>query len=245
MSAAPQQVSVPLSDGRSMRALVVRPDGEAPAGGWPGVLVVHEAFGLTPEITEVGRTFADRGWVAVVPDVFSAGNKLGCLVRSMREMVGGRPGAVVDDLVAVQQWLGARDDVDGDRTTAIGFCMGGAFALLIGSLAPAGLRAVSANYGQPPAEDLDLTRCPPVIASYGERDRTLSGAGPAMQARLTAAGVEHEVSTYPGAAHSFLTGDHRLLGFVPLPGTSYVTSAAEEAWPRIFDFLERHSAVRT
>lgn len=245
MSRAAEHVTVPLPGGRSMRAVVVRPDGEAPDGGWPGVLVVHEVFGLTPEITEVGRTFADRGWVAVVPDVFSAGNKLGCLVRTMREMVGGRPGAVVDDLIAVQQWLAHRDDVAEDRTTAIGFCLGGAFALLIGSLAPAGLRAVSANYGQPPAEELDLTRCPPVIASYGERDRTLSGAGPVLEQRLAAAGVEHEVTTYPGAAHSFLTGDHKLLGFVPLPGASYVTSAAEEAWPRIFDFLERHTAVRT
>ncbi len=245
MSAAPEEVSVPLADGRTMRAQLVRPDGEAPEGGWPGVLVVHEAFGLTPEILEVGRTFADRGWVAVVPDVVSAGNKMGCLVRTAREMVSGRPGPVVDDLVGVQQWLRARDDVAADRTTAIGFCMGGAFALLLGSLAPEGLRAVSANYGQPPAEDVDLTRCPPVIASYGERDRSLSGAGPAIEARLTAAGVENEVTTYPGAAHSFLTGDHKVLGFVPLPGTSYVTSAAEEAWPRIFDFLERHTAVRT
>lgn len=245
MSAAPEDVRVPLADGRTMKAVIVRPDGEAAEGGWPGVLVVHEAFGLTPEITEVGRTFADRGWVAVVPDVFSAGSKIGCLVRTVREMVGGRPGPVVDDLVAVQQWLGAREDVAADRTTAIGFCMGGAFALLLGSLAPDGLRAVSANYGRPPADDVDLTRCPPVIAQYGERDRTLTGAGPAMEQRLTAAGVEHEVTTQPGAAHSFLTGDHRLLGFVPLPGTSYVTSAAEDAWPRIFDFLERHTAVRT
>ncbi|SDP62106.1 carboxymethylenebutenolidase [Klenkia soli] len=236
------QVDVPVAGGRTMRATLVLPDGEVPAGGWPGVLVVHEAFGLTPEITAVGAMFADRGWVAVVPDVVSAGSKVGCLLRTAREMVARRPGPVVDDLVSVQQWLAARDDVAPDRTTAIGFCMGGQFALLLGTLAPDGLAAVSANYGQPPADDVDLTRCPPVIAGYGERDRFLAGAGPALEARLAAAGVEHEVHTYPGAAHSFLTGDHRLLGFVPLPGTRYTASAAEDAWPRIFAFLERHTS---
>ncbi len=238
------QAAVPLPDGRSMRATVVLPDGAAPPGGRPGVLVVHEAFGRTPEIEAVGTMFADRGWVAVVPDVVSAGSKVGCLVRTAREMVTRRPGPVVADLVVVQQWLAARADVAADRTTAIGFCMGGQFALLLGTLAPEGLAAVSANYGQPPADDVDLTRCPPVIASYGERDRSLPGAGPALETRLTAAGVSNEVHTYPGAAHSFLTGDHRLLGFVPLPGTRYTASAAEQAWPRIFAFLEEHTAPK-
>jgi carboxymethylenebutenolidase len=234
--------AVPLPGDRSMRATVVLPDSEAPAGGWPGVLVVHEVFGVTPEITAVATMFADRGWVAVVPDLVSAGSRMACLLRTAKEMVARRPGPVIDDLVAVQRWLAARDDVATDRTTAIGFCMGGQFALLLGTLAPDGLAAVSANYGQPPADDVDLTRCPPVIASYGERDRSLPGAGPALQARLTAAGVANEVHTYPGAAHSFLTDDHRLLGFVPLPGTRYTASAAEQAWPRIFAFLEEHTA---
>lgn len=236
-----QTVSVPLPDGRRMRAALVLPDGDAPAGGWPGVLVVHEVFGLTPEMVDVGRRFADRGWAAVVPDLFSAGVRVGCLVRTVREMLGGRAGAVTADLQAVLQWLRGRDDVAGERTATIGFCMGGAFALLLGTLGPGGLRAVSDNYGRLPAADVDLSRCPPVIASFGRGDPALGRAGEPLARRLTAAGVENEVHTYDGAAHSFLT-DHRVLGVVPLPGARYVPEAAEQAWPRIVDFLERHTA---
>lgn len=236
-------VRVTLPDGRTMRAVLVLPDGEPPEGGWPGVLVVHEVFGLAAEIVDVGRRFAGRGWAALVPDLYSAGSRMGCLVRTVREMGAGRAGAVTEDLYRALQWLRARPEVAGDRTAAIGFCMGGAFALLLGTLGPDGLRAVSDNYGRPPASDVDLTRCPPVIACYGADDRMLRGAGPQLERRLTAAGVDNEVHTFPRAAHAFLTDDQPLFGLVRFPGTQYAPEAAEQAWPRILAFLEDHTAA--
>jgi carboxymethylenebutenolidase len=122
--------------------------------------------------------------------------------------------------------------------------MGGAFALLLGTLGPDGLRAVSDNYGRPPASDVDLTRTPPVIACFGADDRMLKGAGPELEHRLTAAGVENEVRTFPGAAHAFLTEDQPLFGLVRIPGTHFAPEAAAQAWPRVFAFLEEHTAAR-
>jgi len=176
------QETVALSGGRSMRAALRHPSAAAPRGGWPGVLVVHELFGLTPEIVAVGDRFADRGWVAAVPDLFSSGVRVGCLVRALREVSGGRAAGMTDDLRAVLDWLGEQPDVDASRTAVIGLCMGGAFALLLGSLGPEGLRAVSDNYGAPPAADLDLTRCPPVLLNYGGRDPALGKQGPKIAA---------------------------------------------------------------
>lgn len=236
------QETVALSGGRSMRAALRHPSGAPPRGGWPGVLVVHELFGLTPEIVAVGDRFADRGWVAAVPDLFSSGVRVGCLVRALREVTGGRAAGMTDDLRAVLDWLGEQPDVDASRTAVIGLCMGGAFALLLGSLGPEGLRAVSDNYGAPPAADLDLTRCPPVLLNYGGRDPALGKQGPKIAARLRDAGVEVDEKTYPNAAHSFLTPDHKLFGIVPVPLTSYVDDAARDGWERIFTFLERHTA---
>lgn len=237
------QHAVALGDGRTMSASLALPAGEAPGGGWPGVLVIHEAPSLTRPILDVADVFAARGWAAVVPDVMSAGNRLGCLVRSMREMRAGRAGAVTADLHTVLDWLRARDEVDADRTASIGFCMGGAFALLLGSLGPAGLRAVSDNYGFVPPESTDLTACPPVVGSFGADDRMIPGGAATLADRLTTAGVVHDVHAYPGARHSFLTGDAKVLGVLPLPGTAYVAEAAVPAWERILGFLDEH--VRT
>ncbi|GAB2908684.1 dienelactone hydrolase family protein [Rhodococcus aerolatus] len=231
---------VPLPDGRTMRATLAVPSGDAPEGGWPGVLVVHEVFGWTQEIADVADTFAARGWVAVVPDVFSAGTRIGCLVRSLREVQAGTPGPVTDDLHSVLAWLQGRDEVDGARTATIGFCMGGAFALLLGTLGPDGLRAVSDNYGLVTGENADLAACPPVIGSFGDDDVLAGKVATPLRRELDAAGVVNDVVSYPGAKHSFLTGNHRVFGILPIPGTAYVESVATPAWQRIFRFLDEH-----
>lgn len=231
---------VTMPDGRTMRATLAVPSGEVPDGGWPGVLVVHEAFGWTQEIADVADTFAARGWVAVVPDVFSAGTKLGCLVRSMREVQAGKPGPVTDDLRAVLGWLQSRDEVDGGRTATIGFCLGGAFALLLGTLGPEGLRAVSDNYGLVTGERTDVSRCPPVVGSFGDDDRLAGKVAPKLRRELDAAGVVNDIVSYPRAQHSFLTGNHKVFGILPIPGTAYVESAATPAWQRIFRFLDEY-----
>ena len=235
------QHTVDLPRGRSLTAALALPTGRAPQGGWPGVLVVHEAPSLTQPILDVADVFAARGWAAVVPNLLSSGGaKLGCLVRNMREVQSGRAGAVTEDLRAVLTWLGAREDVDGGRTASIGFCMGGAFALLLGSLGPEGLRAVSDNYGFVPPETTDLTRCPPVVGSFGADDKLIKNGAALLTARLEKAGVVHDVQAYPGAQHAFLTGDAKLFGVVTFPGTAYVADAAEPAWERIFGFLDTH-----
>ena len=233
--------TVDLPGGRSLTASLALPTGTAPAGGWPGVLVIHEAPALTRPILAVADVFAGRGWAAVVPNLLTSGGaKLGCLVRNMREVQAGQAGAVTEDLQAVLGWLGGRQDVDGGRTASIGFCMGGAFALLLGSLGPDGLRAVSDNYGFVPPESTDLTRCPPVIGTFGADDKLIKNGAAQLTARLEKAGVIHDVRDYPGAQHSFLTGDAKLFGLVAFPGTAYVADAAEPAWQRIFGFLDEH-----
>ena len=120
--------------------------------------------------------------------------------------------------------------------------MGGGFAL---SLAPGhGFVAASANYGMIPkdAEQYFVGACP-IIASYGGRDLSLRGAGPKLEAALTAAGVEHEVDVYPQAGHGFLN-DHgpgevpflfQLMA--PLTRNGYHRPSAELARERIVAFL--------
>jgi len=104
--------TITLPDGRRLTAALALPTGVAPDGGWPGVLVVHEVPSLTPSIRDVADVFATRGWAAVVPDLFSAENRLGCLVRSIREIRAGRAGAVTADLQQALTWLQNREDVD-------------------------------------------------------------------------------------------------------------------------------------
>ncbi|OAA23229.1 carboxymethylenebutenolidase [Frankia sp. EI5c] len=243
------RTTVDVGPGRAMAGELTLPAGGPPPGGWPAVVVLSEAFGVTQEIREVASRFADRGWAALTPDFLSTGPSYVCLVRAMREAVSGRPGPVVTDLDTARRWLADRPEVDERRITVIGFCLGGGLAMLLGGRAGIGVRAVSANYGEPPRVEA-LRGCAPVLAAYGSRDRMFARKGPLLRERLAAAGVPGEVTVYPTAGHSFLTEPpskrrHQLAMLMvgPLLRPGQEPHAAAEAWERIWTWFDEHTGT--
>jgi carboxymethylenebutenolidase len=239
MTVRREQQLIPTT-GTTAHAAFAFPAGTPPTAGWPGIVVLHELLGLQPEILDVGDRFAERGWAAVIPDYFSAGSRAGCLVKAMREAGSGRPGPVTDGLVAATRALSDRPDVDENRLAVIGFCLGGGFALLLGIAGVDGLKAVAANYGDVPK---DLSGSPPVVASYGGRDRIFGPKAKALRERLKTCSVENDVKVYSQAGHAFMTqGSHPLAFTLTAVAmhTGYVADAADDAWSRVFTWLETY-----
>jgi len=125
---------------------------------------------LSDEMRRVAHDLAAESYAVLIPDLFARGSVGAlCVAATMRTTVTGR-GAAMDDLEAARRRLADRSEVDGTRLGAIGFCMGGSFALL---LARTGLYKISAPfYGRPP----DLPRSCPVVAGFGDRDVGMRGA---------------------------------------------------------------------
>jgi carboxymethylenebutenolidase len=232
-------IEIPRMDGPPLSGAVARP---ATPGPHPGVVVIHEAFGDQPEIRAVCDSFAERRYVAVMPDLFSSGGPRAiCAARSLMEASTGRPGRVTGLIEAARVWLASQDDVDRERIAVIGFCMGGAFALAFAAEQRPGIRAASVNYGDVPKDPERLRGTCPVVASYGRRDKIIGPRAKRLRSHLEQLGVEHDVKIYDDAGHSFLTqGRHPLpqLLFVPM-ALGYVEDAADDAWGRIFSFFER------
>jgi len=139
---------IAASHGRSqpLRAALVRPPGSGP---WPGVVMIHEAFGLDEVMRRQAERLAAAGYLALAVDLFSDGGTLRCLVPTLRAMRKGQ-GRPFADIQAARGWLAASSDCTG-KVGVIGFCMGGGFALLT---AASGFEAAAVNYGQLP-RDLD------------------------------------------------------------------------------------------
>lgn len=210
---------------------------EVPSGATRGVVVIHEIFGRQPEIDRVVERFAGKGYAAVAPDLFFQG-RLGCIRAVFGAMKTGADIQPVRQALRAREWLCTQSNLPKEKVGIIGFCFGGAFALLAGS----GFAAVSTNYGEiPPTERMQGIG--PVIACYGGRDLLFKKKGEVLQKRLAPLGVTPEVHVYPEAGHAFLTnGDHPILSALtwPIFQVRYNEAVAESAWREIFAFFEKH-----
>lgn len=223
---------------RGLTGALGMPGGQGP---WPGVVLVHEAFGVTDVMLRQVQRMADHGYLALMPDLFTEGGPRKCLLETFRSLSSGE-GRAFADIEAARRSLLARDDCSG-AVGVLGFCMGGGFALVA---APRGFDVSSVNYGRLPKEpDVVLQGACPIVASYGGRDKALRGAAEKLEDSLTRLGVPHDVKEYPDAGHSFLndvdTGGPvmrftvgKFLGVGPNP------QAARDAWSRIDAFFAEH-----
>ncbi|TMD17852.1 MAG: dienelactone hydrolase family protein [Chloroflexi bacterium] len=158
------------------------PDGDRPR---PGVVVIHEIYGLNDNIRAITQRLAGEGYAALAVDLFSDRNKPICMARYMAGMLRGSVNRFgVDDLKLALSYLASMPEVDPDRIGAIGFCMGGSFAI-----------------------DAVQRMCP-VVGSYPDKDFTAS-AGRALDVALTRHDIPHDIRIYPGARHSFFNDTGR------------------------------------
>jgi len=234
--------TVPHADGEAMRAFLALPDGEPPATGWPGVIVIHDAFGFSDDVKRITRRFADSGYAAIAPALYDgAGPPVLCVVRTFSDLTRNR-GPAFERLESTQRKLAARSDVDGGRIGITGFCMGGGFALFYA--ARGGVQVCAPYYGATPEKAETLREVCPVIAGYGELDRSFADQGRRLAKHLVELGVPHEVKIYPGVGHSYMndfgTGPMaKLMRKTPLHA-GYDEEAAEDSWRRMLAFFETH-----
>ena len=178
------------------------PGAVPPPGRWPGVVVIHEAFGLTDGIRQHADRLARAGYLAFAPDLYLGKPWMRC-VRGAMHQLKAESGPAFTTLEAARAWLASRPDCSG-KTGVIGFCLGGGFALLC---APRdGFAAVSVNYGEVPDDaEAALEGACPVVGSYGGRDPMGIKPPERLEKALTALGVPHDIKIYPEAGHRFMS----------------------------------------
>lgn len=191
--------------------------------------MIHEVYGLNENIREVADRFAGVGYAALAVDLFSTAAKPICMARIINGMVI-RPlkNGVVRDLQSALDFLGVQPEVDPHRLGAIGFCMGGSYALQLACM-DGDLKVASIFYGFNPRPLAAVARACPLVGSYPDKDPT-AGAGRKLATALEGYGVPHDVKVYAGARHSFFNDR----------GRAYDADAASDSWHRTLAFFEQH-----
>jgi carboxymethylenebutenolidase len=209
--------------GQQWEGCLARPDG---AGPFPGLVVIHEAYGLNDNIREVAVRFAREGYVALAVDLFAGRNRALCMARVIGQLLL-RPleNASLSELKAALSYLAGLPGVDPERLGAIGFCMGGSFAVAW-ACTDDRLKAIAPFYAMNPRPLETVRRACPVVGSYPGADFTAK-AGRQLDAALARYDIPHDIKIYPGTRHSFFNDQ----------GKTYDPEASADAWGRIVAFF--------
>lgn len=213
------------------------PEGKGP---WPGVIMVHEVFGIDENMRAQMTRLTNSGYVVMMPNLYSRGGARKCLTATFRALASGK-GQAFEDIQAAKELLQSRTDVT-KKVGVIGFCMGGGFALL---LANKGYDAANSNYGMLPTDmDSVLTGACPILGNYGGKDAQLKGAKTKLDSTLTKLKVEHDIKMYTDAGHAFMNpkqGGGPFFGtLLRVTGAKPNPEAAKDAWTRIDAFFAEH-----
>ncbi len=211
----------------SLAGYLAQPGGDEP---FPGLVVIHEAFGLNDQIRDVTRRLAKEGYAVLAVDLFAGRNRMVCMFKYMAANLRGKlEHSGINDLKAALTFLSAQPGVDSSRLGAIGFCMGGGFAIAWACTDPR-LKVIAPFYGMNPKPLEAVARSCPVVGSYPDPDFT-TGAGRALDAALDAYQIPHDIKIYKGARHSFFNDQNP---------TTYNPEASAEAWQRTLAFFSEH-----
>ena len=205
-----------------MECYIAQPEGE---GNYPGVVIIHEIFGLNDDIKGIADRLAREGYVALAVDLFAGRNRTVCMFRFMGGMLlNSLNHGPINDLKAALTYLQGLSEVDAERVGAIGFCMGGNFSICW-ACTDSRLKVVAPFYGLNPRPLEAVARACPVVGSYPENDFS-AAQGRKLDAALDEHKIEHDIKVYPGAKHSFFNG-----------GRNHNEEAAQDAWKRTLAFF--------
>ena len=221
-----ESVTYATVGGQPVVGTLVRPRGGAAA--LPGLIVVHEWWGLNDNVREMAARYANEGYAVLAVDLY--GGQAAATpdaAMALMQAAFSAPAATQDNLRQAHAFLANRG---AGRVGVLGWCFGGNQALAAALALPADIDATVIFYGgNPPADPAPLRALRmPVLGLYGGADSSIRQAAvDAFDAALTAAGVEHAFTVYPGAGHAFANPS----------GQSYQPAAAEDAWTRATAFL--------
>jgi carboxymethylenebutenolidase len=229
---------IDLSKGDGLDGALFLPDAERPV---PAVVILHERYGLAQHTLDLARRFADDGYVALAPDLFSRweGDKAALARGDVRVTL---PDDEVADMIdASLARIGREAGADRDKVALMGVCQSGRYPIVAASRGTK-LAASVVLYGAAQAREWEVTTEQPraladMIAAtrepslwiFGEGDHVIS-VDDVLRVRgaLEAARRAYRMRIFAGAPHGWLNDT--------MPGR-FRPRLAAEAWTIIHAFL--------
>lgn len=220
------------------RAVPANPDsvlvarGQDPsAQNLPGIVVIHEWWGLNDNIRTATRRLAGEGYRALAVDLYADSvAQTPDRAQSLMQTATSRPEQLTTNLRAAHSYL--QREGGAPRVAVMGWCFGGGMTFRVLADRPTAFDAAVAYYGTPKPMTTDVLKAltTPVLAHFGREDEVVStDQVEAFQSRLTGQDVDVQIYQYD-AGHAFANPS----------GEKYAPKAAQQAWTRTTTFLRTH-----
>jgi carboxymethylenebutenolidase len=196
----------------------------------PAVIVVHSWFGLDDWIKERTEKLAEQGFVALAVDLYD-GHVATDSSTALELSMGLKDNIALRDLMAAYAYLYQRKDIDRDHIGAIGWDMGGGYALRLAMYQPH-LAACVVNYGNLPTDPTDIQQiAAPVLGNFGTLDKGVLPTDVQMfEKAMKNMSRRIDIKMYEGAGHGFANPDNK---------QTYQPEAAADSWARSVAFLNK------
>ncbi len=217
---------------KKVHAELIMPDGQGP---FPGVLILHTSGGVQKYDIEYAEQLAKEGYACLVPYYFDT---YGISYNSRDSATTVYADDILADFIAEVEYLKAQPKISKDKTGAVGFSMGGYWALILAGTnkVQVGVSYYGAITGGAKFSDLKYRfddiftkdSCP-VLILHGRYDSTIKvksieHLGDMLKERMCV----YELYIYPNAEHRFERGK------------SLDAHAASDSWSRTLSFLRKY-----
>jgi len=215
---------------RQLNGYIAYPEGVGP---FPGLVLIHEIYGLNENMKDIARRFAAQGYVALSVDLFSGRPRAVCMFRVMSGLLlNPLHNRGIHDLKAALTLLSEQPGVDASRLGAVGYCFGGSF-VVAWACTDDRLQVIAPYYAMNPRPLKAVARLCPVVGSYPDRDIT-TPAAQKLDVELDRYQVPHDIKIYPGTKHGFFNDTSKI----------YDEAAAQDSWGRVLAFFEEHLVAK-
>lgn len=202
---------------------LVQPAG---AGPFPGVIMIHEWWGLNQQIKETADRLAQEGYVVLAPDLYHG--KIATDPKTAGEYMNAvDPADALATLKAAHAWLKDRPATKGRKIGSIGWCMGGGWSLQLGLNEP--VDAVVVYYGLVEKDPAVLKKLKgPVLGIFANKDGWITPEmANGFEQGLKTAQVVNQIHRYD-ADHAFANPSN----------PNYKSEMATDAWKKTLAFFK-------
>jgi len=215
------------SGDETVQGVLYVPAGKGP---FPGLVVIHEWWGLNDWVKEQASKLADQGYAALAIDLYRG--KVATTPEEAHELMRGVPeDRATRDLHAAVEFLKSQKNVKKDRMGSIGWCMGGGYSLDVALQEPT-LTAAVIHYGHLATDREQLKKInAAILGIFGGQDRGIPVDDvKKFEQTLKQLGKKVEIVIYPNAGHAFENPNNK---------AGYRAEHAADAWKHTVDFLAR------